>query len=47
MLVTVNDQGVEIANLLMSGILDKTGHIPLDGDEVCFAKADCGNNEQH
>jgi hypothetical protein len=26
----------------MSGILDKTGHIPLNGDEVCFEQADCG-----
>lgn len=27
----------------MARILDKTGHIPLDGDDVCFAKAECGN----
>lgn len=31
-LVTVGEDGVDIANLLMSGILDKTGHVPLDGD---------------
>ena len=42
MLVTVDDEGVDIANLLMSGILDKTGHIPLDGDDVCFEMAVCG-----
>ena len=41
MLVTVDDNGVDIANLLMSGILDKTGHIPLDGDDVCFEVAMC------
>lgn len=41
-LVTVTNEGVAIANLLMSGILDKTGHIPLDGDEICFEKAVCG-----
>ena len=41
-LVTVDDHGVEIANLLLSGILDKTGHVPLDGDEVCFELASCG-----
>jgi hypothetical protein len=35
-LVTVDDEGVDIANLKMSGILDKTGHVPLDGDNVCF-----------
>jgi hypothetical protein len=28
MLVTVDDAGVTIANLLINGILDKTGHIP-------------------
>ena len=42
-LVTVDDDGVDIANLLMSGILDKTGHIPLDGDDVCFELAACGD----
>ncbi len=41
-LVTVDDAGVNIAQLLMSGILDKTGHIPLEGDNVCFEKAVCG-----
>ena len=35
-LVTMDDDGAHIANLLMAGILDKTGHIPLDGDERCF-----------
>jgi len=41
-LVTVDDSGVDIANVLMSGILDKTGHIPLGGDDVCFEAALCG-----
>jgi predicted MPP superfamily phosphohydrolase len=45
-LVTVGSANVDIANLLLSGILDKTGHIPLDGDDICFAKADCGNDIQ-
>ncbi len=40
-LVTVDDSGVDIANLKMSGILDRTGHIPLDGDNVCFELANC------
>jgi len=40
-LVTVDDRGVDIANLLLEGILDKTGHIPLDGDDVCFEAARC------
>ena len=41
-LVTVSDEGVDIANLLLSGILDKTGIVPLDGDGVCFETATCG-----
>jgi hypothetical protein len=45
MLVTVDDEGVDIANLLMSGILDKTGHIPLNGDDVCFEAAICAEQE--
>ncbi len=43
-LVTVDDDGVDIANLRMSGIFDKTGHIPLDGDDVCFEMARCTEN---
>jgi hypothetical protein len=42
-LVTVDDDGVDIANLMLSGILDKTGKVPLDGDEICFEMAVCGN----
>ena len=42
-LVTVDDDGVDIANLLLSGILDKTGRVPLNGDEVCFEVAVCGS----
>ncbi len=38
MLVTVDSSGVSIANLLMEGILDKTGHIPLDGDDLVFER---------
>ena len=40
-LVTVDDDGVDIANLLLPGILDKTGHIPADGDELCYESTDC------
>jgi hypothetical protein len=44
-LVTVDDQGADIANLLMSGILDKTGHIPLaGGDDMCFELEACGED---
>lgn len=43
-LVTVDNEGVNIANLLMAGILDKKGHIPKGGDTLCFEKANCINN---
>jgi predicted phosphodiesterase len=41
-LVNVSENGVDIANLRMSGIFDKTGKIPLDGEELCFNIAECG-----
>jgi UDP-2,3-diacylglucosamine pyrophosphatase LpxH len=44
-LVTVSQNGVDIANLKMGGILDKTGHIPLDGDDVCFDPVACREAE--
>jgi predicted phosphodiesterase len=44
-LVTVDDQGVDIANVLLEGILDKTGRIPLDGDELCFESTKCAPAE--
>jgi len=43
MLVTIDNNGVDIANLLMSGILDKTGHVPLEGDDLCFELAACND----
>ncbi len=43
-LVTVDDEGADIANLLMSGILDQTGHIPLAGGDVCFELEACGED---
>jgi len=36
MLVTVDSEGASIANLRMDGVLDKKGHIPLDGDDLEF-----------
>ncbi len=39
--VTVDQNGVDIANVLMQGVLDKTGHIPNGGDSICFEKALC------
>jgi hypothetical protein len=35
-LETVFDAGVNIANLRMSGIFDKTGRLPLNGEENCL-----------
>lgn len=40
-MVTVSETGVDIANLRMSGIFDKSGQIPLGGDSLCFAAARC------
>ena len=41
--VTVDRDGAHIANLQMSGILDKTGHLPLNGDNLCLEIKDCFN----
>jgi hypothetical protein len=35
-MVTVADEGVDIANLRMSGIFDKTGKLPLNGEDMCL-----------
>jgi hypothetical protein len=40
-LVTVSDDGVDIANLRLDGILDKTGIIPAGGEAICFEAARC------
>jgi predicted MPP superfamily phosphohydrolase len=40
-LVTVDNNGVDIANVLLAGILDKTGKVPLKGDALCFEKDLC------
>ena len=44
-LVTVSDEGVDIVNLLLEGILDKTGRIPLDGEALCFESTRCPQGE--
>jgi hypothetical protein len=41
-LITVSGDGVDIANLRMSGIFDKSGKIPLNGEDLCFDVAICG-----
>jgi hypothetical protein len=40
-LVTVDDSGVDIVNLLMEGVLDKTGHIPRNGEAICLDSLTC------
>ncbi|GAB5557438.1 MAG: hypothetical protein SchgKO_16510 [Schleiferiaceae bacterium] len=41
LLVTLDEEGVHIANLKVNGILDKTLHLPAGGDTLCFEKAIC------
>jgi hypothetical protein len=43
-LVTVSREGVDIANIRMSGLFDKTGKIPLNGEDLCFEAALCGDS---
>ena len=40
-LVTVSGLEVDIANLRLSGIFDKTGRIPAGGESLCFELSDC------
>lgn len=40
-LVTVGDGDPSIVNLRMDGILDKSGHIPLVGDDLCYQASAC------
>lgn len=40
-LVTISKDRPSIVNLRLEGMLDKTGHIPLGGDTVCFQASAC------
>ncbi len=44
-LVTVSESGVDIANLMLAGIRDKTGKIPDNGETLCFAAERCETSE--
>jgi len=44
-LVTVSDSGVDIANLRLSGIFDRSGRIPAGGESLCFEVAVCGEEK--
>ncbi|MCA6079073.1 metallophosphoesterase family protein [Fulvivirga sedimenti] len=41
MYITVTENGPDILNLRLDGILDKTGHIPVGGDSLCFQASRC------
>ena len=43
--VTMGEEGPTIGNLRLDGILDKTGHIPADGDGLCFQASRCSGDE--
>jgi len=43
-LVTVSDSGVDVANVRLSGIFDKTGKIPAGGENLCFEAEVCGDH---
>jgi hypothetical protein len=43
--VTEDREGAHIANLKMSGILDATGRIPLDGEHRCLEFSRCAEQE--
>ena len=40
-LVTVFNDGVDVANLMLNGIRDKTGKLPGRGELLCFSVKDC------
>lgn len=40
-LITMESGVPSIVNLRMDGILDKSGHIPLDGDDLCYQASAC------
>jgi predicted phosphodiesterase len=44
-LVTVSGTGVDVANLRLSGVFDKTGVIPAGGADLCFEAAVCGEDD--
>lgn len=41
-IVTMTSEGPSIANIRMDGLLDKSGHIPLGGDTLCYQASRCG-----
>ncbi len=43
--VTMGEEGPTIGNIRLDGILDKTGHIPADGDGLCFQASNCAGEQ--
>ena len=43
-LVTMSNDGPSLVNLRLEGILDKTGHVPLDGEHLCYQASRCANS---
>ena len=43
--VTMDREGPSITNLRLEGILDKTGHVPLNGDTLCYQASRCAKVE--
>jgi len=41
-LVRMANDGPSVAHLRLDGILDETGHVPANGDSICFQAARCG-----
>lgn len=40
-LVTMTDEGPSFVNLRLEGILDKSGHLPSNGDDLCYQASRC------
>lgn len=46
-MVTVAHDGPAIANIKLEGMLDKSGHIPAQGDTLCFQASNCKIHSTH
>ena len=41
-LITMDPSGPSISHIKMEGILDKTGNVPENGNDICYQKSKCG-----
>ena len=44
-LVTMDKNGPSISHIRMDGLLDKTGNIPENGNNLCYQKSECGKKK--